>query len=97
MSIMKTKPYYCENYFTVPDISLLKDNRIAIDELSFINVDKFFASGHLKMIQKYGLAPMRSQNGRTYGHDIWGLFDPFHHPRYRLFQVDNEILTRLLV
>ena len=97
MSIMKKKPYYCENYFTVPDITLLKDNRIVLDEFSFIKVDDFFKEAGSKLAAKYGIFPIRGNNERTYGDSLWGLFDPFQHPRFRLFQADNELLARLLV
>ena len=97
MSIMKDKPYYCESFFTVPDINLFKDNKVALDIGAFIEVDKFFKAWGSKLADSYVLAPVKSNNGRTYGTEIWGRFDPFHHPRYKLFQADNELLTRLLI
>lgn len=94
MSIMRDKPIYCNENFEAPDVHF---------EGGILNmkIDDF-----LKLMPLFDIikgsgtitGDIIGNNHRFYSLNMWNLFDPFRHPRYKLFQPVNPIndLVRLV-
>ena len=92
MSIMREKPIICKDWFAVPPLINTRNGR-EIDILSLVNAGKFFAdvSNEIRTSWNLGILAV-SRNDRTYPAMIWGVFNPFKYPRFRLFQIENSCL-----
>lgn len=89
MSIMREKPLICKDWFDVPTLTDMRNDK-AIDILNFVNTGKFFEDVCNDVKTSWNLSVLSvSRNDRD---TIWDWFNPFKYPRFRLFQIENSCL-----
>ena len=88
MSIMREKPVICKEWFDVQTLTFIRNSR-AIDTLNSFHTGKFFEDASNDLMT--GVLSF-SRNDRVYPDTIWDWLNPFRHPRFRLFQIENSCL-----